>query len=398
MNRPYVLNQIKDTLDKSFVAVLGQEDSLVPDTIYNLFEQDIHDMVFLIVKPLSYVDDPDTFFELFLQSLERQLAQKLSFKMPPASPGEHIDHRIHEVFTTVSEKFIELTIVVVIQALESVQDAPLRKLLLLLRDMGEERYCSNIRVLAYGSEKLWKLAYQGRRTPEISPFNRAVRYLIQNITVDELIDLGMDIDDAEDRIQESGNGVPAFYVAQTEKGENSDDVLRRIWANVSHDAKKWLINFARSGMTNHDYFLVEDPERCPVPSLDDQEEILRNAFWSGFLRMDKIPQWHITWRSRDHYEFVKQFVGESSERELEHAPPESPEDCNKIKLLSSNQLKVLRELAKGSTNKEIAGTLNYASSTIKAMNYEIYQILDVNNRVEAAGLYLRCKNFIDPDE
>ena len=187
------------------------------------------------------------------------------------------------------KKFIELTIVVVIQALESVQDAPLRKLLLLLRDMGEERYCSNIRVLAYGSEKLWKLAYQGRRTPEISPFNRAVRYLIQNITVDELIDLGVKIDDAETRVQSSGNGVPAFYVAQTEKDESSDDVLRRIWANVSHPAKKWLINFARSGMTNHDYFLVEDPERCPVPSLDDQEEVFAQmhfgpAFcaWIGF--------------------------------------------------------------------------------------------------------------------
>ncbi len=395
MNRPYVLKQIEDTLRKSFVAVLGQEDALVSDTIYYLFEQDIPDMVFLIVKPLSYVEDPDTFFELFLQSLEGQLIQRLGFQMPPAG-DEKIDHRIHQVFTTVSDKFAELTIVVVIQALESVQDAPLRKLLLLLRDMGEARYCPNIRVLAHGSEKLWTLAYQGRRTPEISPFNRAVRYLIQNISVDELIDEGVDIDEAEDLIRDSGNGIPSFYVGQTEKNETPEVVLRRVWANVSHPAKMWLIKFAKLGVTNHDYFLVEDPERCPVPSLDDQEEILRNAFWSGFLRMDRVPKWHITWRSQHHFEFVKQFVTEDEEQSIQPQTGDSPQDCERIRELSPNQLNVLRELAKGSTNKEIASTLNYASSTIKAMNYEIYQVLDVNNRVEAAGLYLRCKEYVDP--
>jgi len=397
MNRPYILKQIEDTLRKSFVAVLGQNDALVSDTIYYLFEQDIPDMVFLIVEPLSYVDDADVFFEMFLQSLEQQLEQKLDYQMQDARKGDPIDQRIRKLFTSVSDSFADMIVVVVIPALASVQDAPLRKLLLLLRDMGEINYCPNIRVLAYGAEKLWELAYEGRQTPEISPFNRAVRHLIQDITVDELIDEGFDDDEAERYIQASGNGVPALYVALTETNENLDEVFRRLWSKVKHASKKWLIDFASSNAPNYDYQLIEDPQRCPVPSLDDQEHVLRNAFWSGFLRMDKVPHWHITWRSQLHFDFVRQFVTEGDTPEVKEEIGESPQDCDKIRDLSDNQLKVLRELAKGPTNKEIAQTLNYAPSTIKAMNYEIYQILDVTNRVEAAALYLRCKSFVDPD-
>jgi|GEM_PF-2635176 len=397
MNRPFILKQIEDTLRKSFVAVLGQNDALVSDTIYYLFEQDIPDMVFLIVEPLSYVTDADVFFEMFLQSLEAQTRQKLDYTMSDVRQGDPIDQRIRKLFTSISDRFADLVIVVVIPALASVQDAPLRKLLLLLRDMGETGYCPNIRVLAYGAEKLWGLAYEGRQTPEISPFNRAVRHLIQDITVDELIDEGYDDDEAEDLLKASGNGVPALFVAHTETNEDTDEILRRLWAKVKHPSKMWLIRFASSNVPNYDYQLIEDPERCPVPSLDDREHVLRNAFWSGFLRMDRIPQWHITWRSPLHFDFVKQFVTTGEFPQARDEIAESPADCEKIKALSSNQLNVLRELAKGPTNKEIAQTLSYAPSTIKAMNYEIYQILDVTNRVEAAALYLRCKEYVDPD-
>lgn len=51
--------------------------------------------------------------------------------------------------------------------------------------------------------------------------------------------------------------------------------------------------------------------------------------------------------------------------------------------LTARQMQVLRYLIAGLSNKEIAGTINLAEGTVKAHVAMIYQVLRVNNRMEA---------------
>ncbi len=52
--------------------------------------------------------------------------------------------------------------------------------------------------------------------------------------------------------------------------------------------------------------------------------------------------------------------------------------------LTPRQLEVLRLLARGLTNKEIAGVLGVAESTVKTHVKTLFELLDVSNRTEAA--------------
>jgi DNA-binding NarL/FixJ family response regulator len=52
--------------------------------------------------------------------------------------------------------------------------------------------------------------------------------------------------------------------------------------------------------------------------------------------------------------------------------------------LSPRQLEVLRLLAKGLTNKDIARVLGIAEGTVKSHVIRLYEVLDVTNRTEAA--------------
>jgi len=67
---------------------------------------------------------------------------------------------------------------------------------------------------------------------------------------------------------------------------------------------------------------------------------------------------------------------------LDDAPRTTREPA--IAELSPRQLKVLRLLARGLTNKEISGVLGIAPGTVKSHVVHIYEILDVTNRTEAA--------------
>jgi two-component system nitrate/nitrite response regulator NarL len=58
-----------------------------------------------------------------------------------------------------------------------------------------------------------------------------------------------------------------------------------------------------------------------------------------------------------------------------------PSDANE---LSPRQVEVLRLLARGLTNKEVAGVLGIAEGTVKSHVMRIYEVLEVSNRTEAA--------------
>jgi LuxR family maltose regulon positive regulatory protein len=53
--------------------------------------------------------------------------------------------------------------------------------------------------------------------------------------------------------------------------------------------------------------------------------------------------------------------------------------------LSNRELDVLRLIARGMTNREIAGTLYLSANTIKSHSIKIYRKLDVNNRTQAVS-------------
>lgn len=57
---------------------------------------------------------------------------------------------------------------------------------------------------------------------------------------------------------------------------------------------------------------------------------------------------------------------------------------NETVQLSPRQGAVLRLLARGLTNQEIAGALEIAPGTVKSHIVRLYELLDVNNRTEAA--------------
>ena len=58
-------------------------------------------------------------------------------------------------------------------------------------------------------------------------------------------------------------------------------------------------------------------------------------------------------------------------------------------ILSDRELEVLTLIAKGTSNKEIAGTLTISQSTVKTHIQSIFQKLDVNDRTEAVTEALR---------
>jgi two-component system NarL family response regulator len=58
-------------------------------------------------------------------------------------------------------------------------------------------------------------------------------------------------------------------------------------------------------------------------------------------------------------------------------------------VLSDRELEVLILIAKGTSNKEIAGTLNISESTVKTHIQSIFNKLEVNDRTEAVTVALR---------
>lgn len=65
----------------------------------------------------------------------------------------------------------------------------------------------------------------------------------------------------------------------------------------------------------------------------------------------------------------------------EGAPP--PPHSNRYPALSYRQIQVLRELAKGQSNKQIGDALDVTEGTVKLHMAAIFRILKVNNRTEA---------------
>jgi DNA-binding NarL/FixJ family response regulator len=73
------------------------------------------------------------------------------------------------------------------------------------------------------------------------------------------------------------------------------------------------------------------------------------------------------------------------------APPESGRSSNDAPRFTTRQLDVLRLLAEGHSNKEIARTLDLGPGTVKIHLAAIFRTLHAHNRTEAVVLAAKLK-------
>jgi DNA-binding NarL/FixJ family response regulator len=71
-------------------------------------------------------------------------------------------------------------------------------------------------------------------------------------------------------------------------------------------------------------------------------------------------------------------------KELARTEPPTTPGTGSLKRLSVRELQVLRELALGRTNQEIATRLSVSENTVKAHVHSILEKLDLEDRREAA--------------
>ncbi|NMC14674.1 MAG: helix-turn-helix transcriptional regulator [Chloroflexi bacterium] len=60
--------------------------------------------------------------------------------------------------------------------------------------------------------------------------------------------------------------------------------------------------------------------------------------------------------------------------------------------LTERELEILEILSQGKSNKELADSLGISENTVEQHLKNIYEKLNVQNRTEAAGLFLKGKN------
>lgn len=80
---------------------------------------------------------------------------------------------------------------------------------------------------------------------------------------------------------------------------------------------------------------------------------------------------------------------EMAKKVLRSMRSEAPSRDNPMDQLTPRQNDILRQLADGASNKQVAGELGLTEGTVKQHVHAIYRALQVANRVEAVNLYLR---------
>ncbi len=81
----------------------------------------------------------------------------------------------------------------------------------------------------------------------------------------------------------------------------------------------------------------------------------------------------------------KQIINSNEEEESNDDEDEDEDEllCDAPKLLTPRQHEILRSIAEGKSNKQIAYALNLSEGTIKQHTKNIFRCLNVRNRVEA---------------
>jgi DNA-binding NarL/FixJ family response regulator len=135
----------------------------------------------------------------------------------------------------------------------------------------------------------------------------------------------------------------------------------RVLVLTTYDADEWVINAIRNGAAG--YLLKDTP----------QEELVKAIF-------NTVKGWN---------PIDPQVAGKILERVASQPKPAAP-DQKLVSLLSEREHEVLRLLAKGLGNAEIAQTLFLSEGTIKNYVSAIFSKLGVTDRTQAAILAIRA--------
>lgn len=381
MKRKKWLRNIYKILKEQFVVVLGQKHSLIESTIAELGDMNFRDMIFFEAELWRISRTADEIFESVYASIDGQLQHNGYFLNENAMVSKTPSNKLLELFKYIATD-IDKLVVIIVPALPDIPYEPLRALLMLFRSLHKNKEFPNIRILAYGSEKMWQLSAMGE--PPVSPFNIAERIFLPYFDLDEIkSEYGFDNHEANHLLQESGDGIPMFvdFIINGDK-DKITETIQQHWLETPAEARAYLSEIVNSST----------PLRCEINRTNfsripfcETNPHLQTAFWNGFLKLDDVSE-DLKWQSRYHWEYV------NSKPSAMGMPKKNNKEGN-ISKLTDSEMKLLELLAQGKPYAEIASELHLTLNTVKSnLSKNIYPKLDVRNRGEATNLFHNYMN------
>ncbi|WP_235596006.1 effector-associated domain EAD1-containing protein [Mastigocoleus testarum] len=373
-----------EILKSDYVALLGQRGSGCK-TLVKLIatnKSPLPGMKFIAVALPQGVQDRDRFMKIFLNNLI-----DASIQIPPQpdlcnqfrqavarDPECPVILQIRSILDLLGKKSTTNYLVIVLHALTSIAEEPLKDLLLLLREYHRQigipgQGGEKLRFLVVGGAPLWNLCCHKPSDLE-SPFNIAKRIFVKGFSYQEVQSkfTEMGIEQALN-LTDLADGVPSLVELISQETEYFEDLsscfepLENSWNSLSIYAQQALKKLAESGQEFPSYQL---DHQCPhIPKFYDSP-IWQEVFWAGFLRLRYRK---LTWRSPIHLAFV-----------ITQAQIDT--DVSKSTLFRNSlleRLEYLEETLKSSINarKLAECTEELVSLTVHSANVELVPLLEM---------------------
>lgn len=316
IHRQPLLQRMRRLLRTDYVALIGQHLSGVRTVVRELMDHPGPGMSFLPAHLPSGVPDGSELKELFLERLLTAAIQ-----VPPPGlvqdrvraamqqhSGRTVDFRLRHCLDVLGRETSAQQLVVVLYALEGVPIAPLRTLLLLLRDYHSQRDTAGVpgcrlRFLVAGYDGTWRLC--AHQTENLSPFNIATPVFVEGLSANELDGMeGHPGPDVLDQILMLTGGVPWMVRSLCVQGASPGDVrtlygrIQQQWSTLSADARAALREMAVQDGAG---ISCEPDYRCP--QIPIASAVVEGAFWRGFL---SVRDSSLIFRSPAHRQFVQE--------------------------------------------------------------------------------------------
>jgi len=318
LERRYLQNKICQLLQTEYVALLGQRGSAINTFIQTILicVPPVNGMKFISVALPRNISDTSEFTELFIEKLITSSSQvppegslkNITAEIIEAFSNRSSEYRLRKVLDILGQKTTATYLVIVLHALAEVPEAPLKSLLLTLREYHDQMHNSDeagekLRFLVLGDERLWHLCFD--RAPDRSPFNIAQRILIDNLSLEE-IQATNSCNGIEPikKILNITSGVPSLVEQVINRNANLDNFssffsfIQDNWNLLPHEAREILQRLS-SGLEHFPNCSLD----YGCPQIPEISSLWKKAFWAGFLR---VFDGKLIWRSMIHETFVAQ--------------------------------------------------------------------------------------------
>jgi hypothetical protein len=321
MDQPEIASTLYQDLRQHYVALLGQRDVGIRTVVQDLVRGNSTSSKIKFVPlalPLG-MDDVEEFKELVIDRLvvaTESTLQDAAVSQRQADvltryATQTADSRLRRVLDVLAQATQVQQVVIILHTLNKVSTAPLKNLLLLLREYhdlievpGEAGY--RLRFLVAGEEQLWRLCRHKEDTA-ISPFNIARILFLDGLTPLQIRGKIPSASSEEAReIATFTGGVPLlveYFQRLSQEQANPHDSaqyfpnLQPTWGGLGLQTQELLFSVTDGA--------VSFPSSIPdyqSPQIPDLKDAWSDAFWGGFLRLhDGV----LTWRSPIHEAFVR---------------------------------------------------------------------------------------------